>query len=178
MAPSKKIKKKLWATHELINMNHTLLPMSHTIWAPPIRAGRRCWQTLLDIEVFMQPMRRPSMHSWGVQFFFFLSGVWGGIFWGAFFFSPLFPMCSHHVPMGFPKMFPIAPQFYPIRFCCSTPIYINWKGRPLSHWVAHCSYFATPGQKRCFYWGVPNVQKNLVTCHPCEMSTWTSPPKL
>jgi len=56
--------------------------------------------------------------------FFFLSerGFLREFFWGVF---PLFPMCSQLVlikfPWGFPscslRVFPIAPQFYPIRFC-------------------------------------------------------------
>jgi hypothetical protein len=37
-----------------------------------------------------------------------------------FCFFPLFPMCSHQVPMGFPKTFPIAPQFYPVLFAKSS----------------------------------------------------------
>jgi hypothetical protein len=37
-----------------------------------------------------------------------------------FCFFPLFPISSHQVPMGFPKTFPIAPQFYPVWFAKSS----------------------------------------------------------
>ncbi len=96
--PFQKIKKKLWATHELINMNHTIT-MSHTIRAPPIRAGQKWWQTLLDIEVSCSQWEGSACNHEGSSFFL-LSGVRGGIFWVFFF---LFPICSHHVPNDVPN---------------------------------------------------------------------------
>jgi hypothetical protein len=47
--------------------------------------------------------------------------------WGRGFFCfscPFPPTCSQ----GFPNKFPLAPQFYPIRFALNwTSMYINWK---------------------------------------------------
>ncbi len=65
---------------------------------------------------------------------FFLCGVrWVREQFFGFFF-PLFSICFHHVHMGFPKLFPIAPHFYPLWFAQSlTPMYIKWKGGPLGN---------------------------------------------
>jgi len=61
--------------------------------------------------------------------FFFLKVGEGGGIGGVF----VFPTCSQCVPIMFsnvfPKMFPIAPGFYPIWFAqSSTPLYLNQKG--------------------------------------------------
>jgi hypothetical protein len=66
---------------------------------------------------------------------FFLFERGGG--YKDFLFFPLFPTCSYQVPKGFqvlkvfpdafPKMFPIAPAFYPIWFAqSSTSLSINY----------------------------------------------------
>jgi hypothetical protein len=77
---------------------------------------------------------------------------------------PKFPSCS-------PKMFPIAPQFYPIWFAqSSTLMYINWKGTLNSGTFVSILHW---GPESCFYWEVPNVPKNLVM----GRSMWLLPQK-
>jgi hypothetical protein len=51
----------------------------------------------LEIENFMQPMGRLSMHSWMIQFFLFEREREGGKQGFFFCLFPFFPMCSHHV---------------------------------------------------------------------------------
>jgi hypothetical protein len=108
----------------------------------------------------MQPMRRFGMHSWGVQCFFFVGwGVSGSNF--LFFFLPLFWICFHHVHMGFPKLFPIAPQFYPIWFAqSSTPMCINWKGGPEGK--TFVSVLGLGVQRGAAMGECPNAPKELV----------------
>jgi len=71
------------------------------------------------------PVWRLGKHSWGVHFFF----CWGGMGKGIFVFSivlNVFSSCSHGVSKRFPKMFPIAPQIYPLWFAqSSTIMWIN-----------------------------------------------------
>jgi hypothetical protein len=89
----------------------------------------------------------------------------GGRERGNFCFFSLFPMCSHQVlrvfPNTLPNMFPIAPQLYYVWFCpkFNTHVY-KLKMRNLGEHI--CLYFTIGGQKRCFYWGMPNVPKTLL----------------
>jgi hypothetical protein len=64
-------------------------------------------------------------------------------------------------PSYSPKMFPIAPQFYPLWFAqSSTLMYINWKGTlNLGTFVSNLHLGS---RESCFYWKVSNVPKNLV----------------
>jgi hypothetical protein len=86
---------------------------------------------------FMLPMGRLSTHK---QSSFFLVDIWGmGTGEGErdfllFSLLPnLFPSCSHGVPIKFPnifpKMFPIAPWFYPTWFAQSC-LLVNCIGGP------------------------------------------------
>jgi hypothetical protein len=85
---------------------------------------------------FVQPVGRLSMHSWTV--FFSLRGWARGEKDFILFYLLLFLMCFHRVPLRFSsssqrifkvpnvfsktflRMFPIAPQFYPIWFAQSS----------------------------------------------------------
>jgi hypothetical protein len=53
----------------------------------------------------------------------------GWIFW-VFFLFTMCPPSSHQVFKRFPKMFPIAPQFYPICFAQSYFLFTLYVGQP------------------------------------------------
>jgi hypothetical protein len=83
-------------------------------------------------------MGRLSMHTWWALCFPFLGGVVGVFFLCVFLpcsqcVPNMFSACSlevRQVPTLLPKVFPIAPQFYPIWFAQSSALmYIYWKGR-------------------------------------------------
>jgi len=104
-------------------------------------------------RTFMQPMRKLSMHSWGVQFFFsFLQGRGGE---GIFCFLP----CSQCVPIKFPSVqLPIAPWFYPIWFAQSSiPWYINWKGGCYK-WAYLCLFCDLGSKELCLLGKCPMFQ--------------------
>jgi hypothetical protein len=87
-----------------------------------------------------------------------------GVFCFSFFVPNVFPTCSQNVPKCFPnvfpKMFPIAPQFYPIRDAqSSTHLNINYYPG-----VRICFCFATWGPKRCFYWGHAQCSQKICRC--------------
>jgi hypothetical protein len=67
----------------------------------------------------------------------------------------VFPSCSH----GIPKMFPIAPHIYPIRFCPK----FNSHVCKVKRWAIWASTFVSILQlevkRDCFDLGVPNVTK-------------------
>jgi hypothetical protein len=95
---------------------------------------------------FMQPMGRLSMHSWTIQFFVFfcLQGPGRGIFCVFPWFSMILMMFRQEFPNVFPRMFPIAPGFYPIWFAQSS------HGYKLTRWnlgECICFYFATGIQR-------------------------------
>jgi len=84
---------------------------------------------------FMHPMRRLNKNfGWGGGekdfLLFFLSSQCVSI---------KFSMGSQNAPQvlnGFPKTFPIAPQFYPILFGHnSTSMYMTYKGGPRGSWT-------------------------------------------
>jgi hypothetical protein len=90
---------------------------------------------------FMQSTGRLNMHSWWALFFPF-EGWAGTSYFLSFFLVPnVFSTCSFEIfqiPKFFPKVFWIAPQFYPIRFTWSSALmYINWKGKPLGDTFAY-----------------------------------------
>ncbi len=95
-----------------------------------ISLGKKCWWTCL--------VRKISCSQWECwecihalsNYFLFEKAKGQKNF---LFFSLFSILCFYHVPKMFsnifPKMFPIAPWFYPILFAqSSTPMYINWKG--------------------------------------------------
>ncbi len=102
----------------------TIVVLCPTICAPATSPIQKWWQT-----VFMQPTRRLSIHSWGVQFFSFGEE-------GEQDFFPLvpnmFPWSSHGVPQVVPWAVPnsislLSPYSLPkVQLSCI----INWKGRP------------------------------------------------
>jgi hypothetical protein len=70
-------------------------------------------------------------------------------------------------PNEFLKMFPIAPQFYPVRFAQSSILmYINRKCILKEEHI--CFYFATRVQKGALRRGMANVPKKLFI----GQSTW------
>ncbi len=71
----------------------------------------------------------------------------------------VFPSYSHEVPTKFPicsyststLSHMVGPNFHSHVFKLE-----RW-----ATWEHVCFYFVTQGPKRCFYWGVPNVTKNM-----------------
>ncbi len=80
--------------------------------------------------------------------------------------------CSHGVPKMFPKMFPIAPQFYyPIWFAqSSTLMYINWKRFAARGAILFDLIGLVPNMFPSSYWWVPirlpNMFSNMFSIAP------------
>jgi len=114
----------------------------------------------------MHPMRRLSVPSWGDQFFSLTRGE-GASFWVL----PLFSMCSQPVIFRFSKGSPssqiVLPNVLnstsisPLMVCPKFNSHVcKLKRLPIEEHI--CLYFSTWCPKKYFYWGVPNVLKNLV----------------
>jgi hypothetical protein len=130
-------------------------------------------------KIFMQPMRRLSMHSWGVQIFS-LGGERGeGGAWSHTLFVFVFPLvlnvflsCTRRVPSSH---YPRCSQYH----LTSIPYGLPKVQLPcietekVSNSFAHLFLFCYWGPKRCFYWGVPNSPKDLVMGQPI----WSLPEK-
>jgi hypothetical protein len=76
-----------------------------------------------------------------------------------------FPSSPQRVPKVFPnalpKMFPIAPQFYPLWFAqSSTPMYINFKGATKGK-HDKAPFFELDGHSQ-----LVNVEQNTIFYHP------------
>jgi hypothetical protein len=87
----------------------------------------------------MQPMRRFSMHSWGVQFF----SLWGGVSQGAVFgffclVLNVFSSCSH----GVPQLVPNSTTILSHMVCPKFNSYVY----KLKRWPI--------GWRLCFYFGI------------------------
>ncbi len=102
--------------------------------------------------------RRLSVHSWELQFFFFLRRGEGMLFPCSQCVPMMFPWCSYQLTKGFPKLFPkmftIVCQMYLIWFAqSSTLMYMNWKRSDVGEHI--CFYFATGAS----IGGVPKCSK-------------------
>jgi hypothetical protein len=101
------------------------------------------------------------MHSQGGPIFFSFWGEWVG--WNFFWvFFPLFPMCSHHVPIRLLLGSQMVPQDVPNSSSDLSP---KFNSHVLKRWDKGehiCFYlFWAWSPKRCFYWGVHNVPKKI-----------------
>ncbi len=104
----------------------------------------------------MQPMRRFTMHSQGVQFFPFWRG--GGVGYFVFF---LLSMCSHRAPIRFPTGSSRGSQ----QHLSFTPYGLPKVNSHLYEKVqckgAHLFLFCDWGPKRCFYSGSAQCSKKI-----------------
>ncbi len=114
------------------------------------------------------------MDTRGVQFFSFWEGGGGGGIFCFFPFSHHVPyVCSHGVPQVVPNITSLLSHVICPKF--NSPVY---KTEKVGHREQHiCFYFATGSPKRLFYWGLPNVPKQLVmgqSIWPLQ-NVWTHP---
>ncbi len=133
------------------------------ISSPAVSLGKKWGWTVLEIQVSCRQWEGSACTHERSNFFSSWEEGKQGFFVFALF-PNVFPSCSHWVlkfskgsqvskvfSNAFLKMFPIAPEFYPIWFAqSSTPLYIIVKLN-VTHMVSF--YFTTRGPKRSFYWG-------------------------
>jgi hypothetical protein len=110
-----------------------MLQLCPQISAPAISPGQKWW----PMEISWSQWEGSSCTHDGPCFFPFGVGrvgrVGGGVsFFNSFLVLNVFLTCSHHVPLRFPKLFPMAfpivPRFYPIWFAQSSTLKdTNWK---------------------------------------------------
>jgi hypothetical protein len=114
----------------------------------------------------MQPMRRLSWPSWRVQLFFFLEGAGLGFFLFFPLISNVFPLCSHQILKRFPKLFfTMVPKQHLSFIPYGLPkvqLSVVWQAEKMGDRGSICVYFVTWGPKRCIYWRVPNIPKQLM----------------
>jgi hypothetical protein len=142
--------------------------MSHNLCPFAIDRGQNWWQTTLEIKVSCSSQWEGSTCTLQGSSFFCFWGRWVGEVFFVFFHVPnVFPLCSHHVPWSFsssqvvPQNFPNSTSVLSHMVCPKFNLHVC----KLTRWSMgehFCFHFATQGQKRCFYWGVPNVPKTLV----------------
>jgi hypothetical protein len=135
---------------QLITMKQNKYPRNYGAQNSALTISQKWWLTVLKIEISCSSMGRLSMHAWTIQFFSFWRGG------GNKNFFVVFP-CSQGV-LRCPKMFPIAPEFYPIWFAqSSTPMYIIYKGE-----IQECTFVSILQlgvQRGASIGGMPNVSQ-------------------
>jgi hypothetical protein len=122
----------LFYTHEKNSIRY--LSISTHAGRPKLKMVTNCFRTI----IFMWPMRRLNMHLGGHNFCLLGFGRVGK---GVLFF--LFPMCSHQVSKGVPK---IPPHFYPIYYGKSwafiyKTIKVGWREPHTCFYFGQCPMF-------------------------------------